>query len=142
MSASVSPPWRTLQARGTVHAAIPLLETFCDHEHHDIDITDRQHAEGSQAEVWPHRRPERRPPYVCPPAVPSTPAILHRPDSESSEWMLIRTTEVTPRTPAPRISRRKGFLSKRTAFVREITREVAGYVTLRISARGEAMAVQ
>ncbi|CBX90219.1 60S ribosomal protein L36 [Plenodomus lingam] len=34
--------------------------------------------------------------------------------------------KVTPRTPAPRISRRKGFLSKRTAFVREIAREVAG----------------
>jgi len=34
--------------------------------------------------------------------------------------------KVTPRTPAPRISRRKGFLSKRTAFVRDITREVAG----------------
>ncbi|KAF3044756.1 hypothetical protein E8E12_010311 [Didymella heteroderae] len=34
--------------------------------------------------------------------------------------------KVTPRTPAARISRRKGFLSKRTAFVREITREVAG----------------
>ncbi|KAH7072790.1 ribosomal protein L36e-domain-containing protein [Paraphoma chrysanthemicola] len=34
--------------------------------------------------------------------------------------------KVTPRTPAPRISRRKGFLSKRTEFVREITREVAG----------------
>ncbi|RMZ74150.1 nf-x1 type zinc finger [Pyrenophora seminiperda CCB06] len=34
--------------------------------------------------------------------------------------------KVTPRTPAPRISRRKGFLSKRTAFVREITKEVAG----------------
>ncbi|PSN65659.1 ribosomal protein L36e [Corynespora cassiicola Philippines] len=38
--------------------------------------------------------------------------------------------KVTPRTPAARISRRKGFLSKRTAFVREITREVAGYVEL------------
>ncbi|KAF2876230.1 ribosomal protein L36e [Massariosphaeria phaeospora] len=34
--------------------------------------------------------------------------------------------KVTPRTPAARISRRKGHLSKRTAFVREITREVAG----------------
>ncbi|KAF1971205.1 ribosomal protein L36e [Bimuria novae-zelandiae CBS 107.79] len=34
--------------------------------------------------------------------------------------------QVTPRTPVARISRRKGFLSKRTAFVREITREVAG----------------
>ncbi|KAF2280859.1 ribosomal protein L36e [Westerdykella ornata] len=34
--------------------------------------------------------------------------------------------KVTPRQPAPKISRRKGFLSKRTAFVREITREVAG----------------
>merc|ERR1712059_142871 len=34
--------------------------------------------------------------------------------------------QVTPITPKPRISRRKGFLSKRTAFVREITKEVAG----------------
>ncbi|CAG5175105.1 uncharacterized protein ALTATR162_LOCUS10775 [Alternaria atra] len=44
--------------------------------------------------------------------------------------------KVTPRTPAPRISRRKGFLSKRTAFVREITKEVAGYVKARTFAEG------
>ncbi|KAF1815508.1 ribosomal protein L36e [Eremomyces bilateralis CBS 781.70] len=34
--------------------------------------------------------------------------------------------KVTPRTPKPRVSRMKGHLSKRTAFVREIVREVAG----------------
>ncbi|KAF2757093.1 ribosomal protein L36e [Pseudovirgaria hyperparasitica] len=34
--------------------------------------------------------------------------------------------KVTPRTPAPKISTRKGRLSKRTAFVREIVREVSG----------------
>ncbi|EXJ65401.1 60S ribosomal protein L36 [Cladophialophora yegresii CBS 114405] len=34
--------------------------------------------------------------------------------------------KVTPLTPKPRISRRKGALSKRTAFVREIVKEVAG----------------
>ncbi|PVH95024.1 ribosomal protein L36e [Periconia macrospinosa] len=34
--------------------------------------------------------------------------------------------KVTPRTPAARISRRRGLPSKRTTFVREITREVAG----------------
>ncbi|KAH7131992.1 60S ribosomal protein-like protein L36 [Dendryphion nanum] len=34
--------------------------------------------------------------------------------------------QVTPRQPAAKISRRKGFLSKRTAFVRDIAREVAG----------------
>ncbi|KAF2015894.1 60S ribosomal protein-like protein L36 [Aaosphaeria arxii CBS 175.79] len=34
--------------------------------------------------------------------------------------------QVTPRQPATKISRRKGFLSKRTAFVRDIAREVAG----------------
>ncbi|KAF2003384.1 ribosomal protein L36e [Amniculicola lignicola CBS 123094] len=34
--------------------------------------------------------------------------------------------KVTPRTPAAKISRRKGFLSKKTAFVREVAREVAG----------------
>ena len=34
--------------------------------------------------------------------------------------------QVTPITPKPRISRRKGLLSKRTAFVREIVKEVAG----------------
>ena len=47
--------------------------------------------------------------------------------------------EVTPRTPAARISRRKGFLSKRTAFVREITREVAGYVRTACNQRWTAV---
>ena len=47
---------------------------------------------------------------------------------EREDDRLTVNAEVTPRTPAARISRRKGFLSKRTAFVREITREVAGYV--------------
>jgi len=36
--------------------------------------------------------------------------------------------KVTPRQPAPRVSRTKGHLSKRTAFVRDIVKEVAGYV--------------
>lgn len=36
--------------------------------------------------------------------------------------------KVTPRDAKPRISRTKGHLSKRTAFVREIVKEVAGYV--------------
>lgn len=36
--------------------------------------------------------------------------------------------KVTPRQPKPRVSRMKGHLSKRTAFVREIVREVSGYV--------------
>lgn len=47
---------------------------------------------------------------------------------ESRERRLTVYAEVTPRAPTVRISRRKGFLSKRTAFVREVTREVAGYV--------------
>ncbi|KAF2740345.1 ribosomal protein L36e [Polyplosphaeria fusca] len=34
--------------------------------------------------------------------------------------------KVTPRQVVPRISRRKGHLSKRTAFVREVVHEVAG----------------
>ncbi|OBW68184.1 MAG: FAS1 domain-containing protein [Aureobasidium pullulans] len=34
--------------------------------------------------------------------------------------------KVTPRQPAPRVSRTKGHLSKRTAFVRDIVKEVAG----------------
>ncbi|KAL6250596.1 ribosomal protein L36 [Rhinocladiella similis] len=34
--------------------------------------------------------------------------------------------QVTPITPKPRVSRRKGALSKRTAFVRDIVKEVAG----------------
>lgn len=38
--------------------------------------------------------------------------------------------KVTPRDAKPRISRTKGHLSKRTAFVREIVKEVAGYVLL------------
>ena len=36
--------------------------------------------------------------------------------------------KVTPRESKPRISRTKGHLSKRTAFVREIVKEVSGYV--------------
>lgn len=36
--------------------------------------------------------------------------------------------KVTLREPKARISRRKGHLSKRTAFVREIVKEVAGCV--------------
>ncbi|KAK0363085.1 ribosomal protein L36 [Friedmanniomyces endolithicus] len=35
--------------------------------------------------------------------------------------------KVTPRQPKPRISRTKGHLSKRTAFVRDIVKEVAGH---------------
>ncbi|KAK7512297.1 ribosomal protein L36e [Phyllosticta citriasiana] len=34
--------------------------------------------------------------------------------------------KVTPRQPATKISRTKGHLSKRTAFVREIVKEVSG----------------
>ncbi|KAK6002787.1 hypothetical protein QM012_001537 [Aureobasidium pullulans] len=34
--------------------------------------------------------------------------------------------KVTPRQPAARVSRTKGHLSKRTAFVRDIVKEVAG----------------
>lgn len=34
--------------------------------------------------------------------------------------------KVTPRQPAPRVSRMKGHLSKRTAFVRDVVREVSG----------------
>ena len=37
--------------------------------------------------------------------------------------------KVTPREFKPRVSRTKGHLSKRTSFVREIVKEVAGYVT-------------
>ncbi|KAL8653311.1 MAG: hypothetical protein Q9210_002174 [Variospora velana] len=36
--------------------------------------------------------------------------------------------KTTPREFKPRISRTKGHLSKRTAFVREIVKEVSGYV--------------
>ncbi|KAK0363161.1 ribosomal protein L36 [Friedmanniomyces endolithicus] len=35
--------------------------------------------------------------------------------------------KVTTRQPKPRISRMKGHLSKRTAFVRDIVKEVAGH---------------
>jgi len=38
--------------------------------------------------------------------------------------------KVTPRQPAARVSRTKGHLSKRTAFVRDVVKEVAGYVLL------------
>lgn len=36
--------------------------------------------------------------------------------------------KVTPRQPKPRVSRMKGHLSKRTSFVRDVVKEVAGYV--------------
>lgn len=36
--------------------------------------------------------------------------------------------KTTPRDRKPRVSRTKGHLSKRTAFVREVVREIAGYV--------------
>lgn len=36
--------------------------------------------------------------------------------------------KLTPRDPKAKISRRKGHLSKRTQFVREIVKEVAGWV--------------
>jgi hypothetical protein len=35
--------------------------------------------------------------------------------------------KVTPRQSKPRVSRTKGHLSKRTAFVRDIVKEVSGY---------------
>lgn len=38
--------------------------------------------------------------------------------------------KVTPVQPPNRISKTKGRLSKRTSFVREIVKEVAGYVIL------------
>lgn len=36
---------------------------------------------------------------------------------------------MTLRDPKARVSRRKGALSKKTAFVREIVKEVAGYIS-------------
>lgn len=105
-----------------------------------LTIDNSQHAEGRQAEVWHHCRHQRWPQYVSPPAAHRT----HRIDTlefleDSSEWRLTVYAEVTPRTPAARISRRKGFLSKRTAFVREITREVAGYVDLQLEVEASRM---
>ena len=45
------------------------------------------------------------------------------------EWNRLTVQQkVTPRESKPRISRTKGHLSKRTAFVREIVKEVSGYV--------------
>lgn len=37
--------------------------------------------------------------------------------------------KVTPRQVKPRVSRMRGHLSKRTQFVREVVKEVAGYVS-------------
>ena len=42
--------------------------------------------------------------------------------------MCMLVQKVTPREFKPRISRTKGHLSKRTQFVREIVKEVSGYV--------------
>ena len=42
--------------------------------------------------------------------------------------MFPRLQKTTPRVVKPRVSKTKGHLSKRTAFVREVVKEVAGYV--------------
>ena len=42
--------------------------------------------------------------------------------------MILRSQKVTPRQPKQRVSRTKGHLSKRTAFVRDVVKEVSGYV--------------
>jgi hypothetical protein len=40
-----------------------------------------------------------------------------------------RLQKTTARVSKPRVSRTKGHLSKRTAFVRDLVKEVAGYVS-------------
>lgn len=40
-----------------------------------------------------------------------------------------RVQKTTARVSKPRVSRTKGHLSKRTAFVRDLVKEVAGYVS-------------
>ena len=62
------------------------------------------------------------------------PSIL-RDDSEGNTpadgilRILVIANGLTPREPKIKISRRKGHLSKRTQFVRDIVKEVAGWVT-------------
>jgi hypothetical protein len=59
----------------------------------DFDPSTRQHhdrhdAEGSQAKVWPHRRPQRRPQYVSlHAAVDSHRSLQYR---ENMDWRLTR----------------------------------------------------
>ena len=55
---------------------------------------------------------------------------MHRMAEEVANIPIIQKT--TPREFKPRISRTKGHLSKRTAFVREIVKEVSGYVEIDI----------
>lgn len=44
-----------------------------------------------------------------------------------TDWILFLSVQkTTPRVVKPRVSRTKGHLSKRTAFVRDIIKEVAG----------------
>ncbi|KAI9800562.1 MAG: 60S ribosomal protein L36 [Piccolia ochrophora] len=45
---------------------------------------------------------------------------------EAKQFPILQKQKVTPREFKPRISRTKGHLSRRTAFVREIVKEVAG----------------
>lgn len=47
-------------------------------------------------------------------------------DNSLTMTVFLSLQKVTTITPKPRISRTKGHLSKRTAFVREIVKEVAG----------------
>lgn len=49
-------------------------------------------------------------------------------DITADKLVLRHLQKVTPHQPKPRISRTKGRASKRTTFVREIVKEVAGYV--------------
>jgi hypothetical protein len=100
---------------------------YCTRGLHIVDTRQehRRHAEGSQAALRHCRGPQLWPRTSIP--HPPTPGQ----HTKMPGWTQILTTvmiqKVTPRTPKPRISRMKGHLSKRTAFVRDVVKEVSGY---------------
>lgn len=64
---------------------------------------------------------------ILPPGASTRQAyISHEQDHPLTELSVPQ--KVTPRQPKPRVSRTKGHLSKKTAFVRDIVKEVSGYV--------------
>lgn len=93
-------------------------------QHRHVHDEHHKHAERSQAKVRPGRRPQSWP---C-----TSPRDLRAMQTESSLRAIELTNhiqqQVTVRQPKPRVSRMKGHLSKRTQFVREVVREVSGYV--------------
>lgn len=97
----------------------------------DIDV-DKSIQDGSRssAKERHHCRPQCWPRMSTPPHRTNARYLDH--NGTKTGHLLLTTfpapQKVTPRQSKPRVSRMKGHLSKRTAFVRDVVKEVAGYV--------------